>query len=82
MNQNKLKVAVTAVITLMLSLYLGIGAASAQAEVLKVTGSSNDDCYLGRVWPPGLVARSAHDVIEPFVSAGCRGNGVLLTWLI
>lgn len=38
MNQNKLKVAVTAVITLMLSLYLGIGAASAQGEVLKVTG--------------------------------------------
>ena len=38
MNQNKVKIIVTVGLTLILSLYLGIGAASAQDEVLKVTG--------------------------------------------
>ena len=40
MNQNKIKIAITIGITLILSLYLGVGAASAQGEVLKVTGGA------------------------------------------
>jgi len=38
MNQNKVKLIVTVIITLFLSIYLGIGAASAQKEVLNVVG--------------------------------------------
>ena len=38
MNQNKIKAIVIVGITLLLSIYLGVGAASAQEEVLKVTG--------------------------------------------
>ena len=38
MNQNKIKAIVVVGITLLLSIYLGVGAASAQEEVLKITG--------------------------------------------